>query len=111
MALRLGEWDVDGLLARMPLTLLYEWAEYAELEMLSDVALDAHFADLRCMFANAHRDKRKQRQPYKVKAFMFLKDKREPRRQTPDQMKHVLKTMSAMHNAALEQQRRGKKRS
>jgi hypothetical protein len=96
----------------MPLALLYEWAEYAELEMLSDVALDAHLADLRCMVANVHRDRRKRKQPYPLRDFLFLKDKRAPKRQTPDQMKQVLKTMSAMHNAALEQKkRRAKKRS
>jgi hypothetical protein len=99
------------MLARIPLSLFYEWAEYAELEILSDVAMDAHLARIACILANAHRDRRKRTRPFELKEFMFLKDKRKPRRQTPDQMKQVLKTMSAMHNAALEQKRRGKKRS
>jgi hypothetical protein len=111
LALRIGEIDVDAMLARIPLSLLYEWAEYAELEILSDAALDVHLARIASILANAHRDRRKRRRPFDVKEFTLLKDRRKPRRQTPDQMKHVLKTMSAMHNAALEQKRRGKKRS
>jgi hypothetical protein len=95
------------MLARIPLSLLYEWAEYAELEMLSDVALDVHLADIRCILANVHRDRRKHRQPYKLKEFMLLKQQRQPKRQTPEEMKQVLETMSVMHNAALKQKRHG----
>lgn len=111
MALRFGELDVDAMLARIPLALFYEWAEFAELEVLSDVALDIHLADLRCMFAETHRNKKMRRRPFELKEFMLLKDRRRPTRQTPEQMKQVLKTMGAMHNAALEQKRRGKSRS
>jgi hypothetical protein len=111
LALRFGELDVDAMLARIPLALFYEWAEYAELEILSDVAMDAHLARIACILANAHRDRKKRKRPFELKEFMLLKDRRRPTRQTPEQMKHVLKTMSAMHNAALEQKRRGTKRS
>jgi hypothetical protein len=100
------------MLARIPLSLFYEWAEYAELEILSDAALDAHLARIACLFANANRDRRKRKRPFELTEFLFLKDRRKPQRQTPEQMKQVLKTMGAMHNAALEQKRkRGKERS
>lgn len=93
------------MLARIPLSLFYEWAEYMELEVLSDAAVDAHLARIACILANAHRDRRKRKRPFELKEFVLLKDRRRPRRQSPDQMKQVLKTMSAFHNAALKQKR------
>lgn len=108
LAVTLGEIDVDEMLSSIPLSLFHEWAEYSQLELLGGYHVDSHLARIACILANAHRDPKKRRRPFETAEFMMVSPTRRVKRQTPEQMKQVLRAFTNAHRAHAAQ--RGGKR-
>lgn len=55
LALKLGRWDVDALLAEMPRRAFLEWLAYHEMEPWSEDRADARAAIVSCLIYNVNR--------------------------------------------------------
>lgn len=93
------------MLARIPMALFHEWIEFEELEPSTHRCVDAHLALIACILANAHRDRRRQRRPFDVKRFLLSSESRQTKRQTPEQMKAVLRAFTNVHRDAMKRRK------
>jgi hypothetical protein len=72
-----GEWNVDGMLQRMPARLLAEWMAYYTIEPFGGSMADLRAGVLASLLANIHRDAKQQREPYQPGDFFPWLGKRE----------------------------------
>ena len=89
------------MLAEIPLSLFYEWMDYASRNPFGEERADLRAGIIAATIANANRGKGSKR--FKPSDFMPQFKRRTARRQTPDQMKQILKTYAAAHNEAMKQ--------
>lgn len=66
LALRLGVWDVDGMLRSMTSRQFREWSVFAELEPFGEDREDARFASVVQVISNVYRDRKKRRAPFEL---------------------------------------------
>lgn len=91
------------MLEGLSLVQLNEWIDYAEREPFGEERADLRSAIIACVMANAGRGKSARR--FKPSDFM-PKFHQKVTRQTPDQMRAVLRGYGAAHNAATGKKRR-----
>jgi hypothetical protein len=84
------EWDVDGMLARMPSRLFAEWQAYDRLDPIGAWRGDLLAGIVAATIANVHRDPKQRRDPYTANDFMPVwEPKPEPVTTWEDQLRMV----------------------
>ena len=66
-----------------------------ERKNLDEQRQDYRFAQIACILANANRDPKKKRKPYKVQDFMITKQQKQKREQTPEEIMSMVEMLNA----------------
>ena len=86
---------VSELLARTSSRELSEWMAFDGIEPLADRRLDVLLAMFMALFANANRDRKKQRRAFKIEDFLPQWDKPERQEQSGAHMLHMVEMLNA----------------
>lgn len=92
LALATGHYDVDGMMADMPASLLYEWMAYFGLEPFGWQEEEYRAALVASVIANTARNPKKRKKPFMAADFM-RKEKNKASRPTQEQLANRIKTI------------------
>lgn len=94
LALALGECNPDAMLSRIPLAIFYDWMDYAKRKPFGDERADLRIALMASAFVNTQIAKGPRTRP--LDFMPFSKEGGTKPKQTPTQMRALLKGMSRL---------------